>query len=247
MKKVVLLCVGLSLACSTGACLKTRAQLKDDDDSGSMPNQPEAVKPQGGYVVDELKSEITRLTGRVEDLEHQLKEARESAQEKDKGPNPKDLEKRIGELENAQANMLETIQKMEKNSQSRGGGEGAFEKAKASFKEKDYEGAINHLNVYLRDSDADKAEEATFLRGEAYYSLKQYKKAIVDYSKFPEKYNKSKLLPEALWRIGQSFDNLGMKDDASAFYQELIEKFPKNSRADAARRKLGHKGGRKSR
>jgi len=76
------------------------------------------------------------------------------------------------------------------------------------------------------------------MRAEAYYQLKQYKKAIVDYSKFPEKFTTSKKMPVALLKIGQSFDALGMRDDAKSFYQELIEKFPKSQEAKKARSKL---------
>jgi TolA-binding protein len=58
------------LALSMTGCLKTRAQLREDAEDGSRPAAPiQEVKPQGQYVVDELKSEITRLEGRVEDLE----------------------------------------------------------------------------------------------------------------------------------------------------------------------------------
>src|SRR2546430_4072231 len=47
------------------------------------------------------------------------------------------------------------------------------------------------FSTYLKSPAAKKAEEATFLRGESYYKLKQYKKAIVDYSKLTEKYTRS--------------------------------------------------------
>ena len=45
-------------------------------------------------------------------------------------------------------------------------------------------------------------------------------------------------MPVALLRIGQSFDALGMKDDARGFYQELAEKFPKSTEARKIRARL---------
>ncbi|MCC7441770.1 MAG: tetratricopeptide repeat protein [Bdellovibrionales bacterium] len=242
MKRLLALSLVLLFSLPLSGCLKTRSQLREDDPmAAGIPNQPEPVRDRGGYVVDELKSEITRLTGRIEDMERELKDQQEANEERGKGPDAEDLEKRIVELENAQAAMLEAIRKIEKSAPPPDAGD-SFEKAKDAYRSKDYEGAINHLNVYLRNSGAKNAEEATFLRGESYFSLKQYKKAIIDYSKFPEKFNRSRLLPEALWKIGQCFDSLGMREDAQAFYQELVDKFPKSGRTDQARRKLGGGG-----
>jgi len=61
--------VTLTLIILTGstACLKTRSQLREDE---SAPQSVQAVEPKGGYAVDELKQEIVRLTGRIEELEH---------------------------------------------------------------------------------------------------------------------------------------------------------------------------------
>ena len=93
------------------------------------------------------------------------------------------------------------------------------------------------MNTYLKNTKAKQHEEATFIRAESYYSLAQYKKAIVDYSKFPEKFTKSKRMPLALYKIGLSFEHLGMKEDAKGFYQELVEKFPKSPEGVKARAK----------
>ncbi|MGZ3697637.1 MAG: tetratricopeptide repeat protein, partial [Bdellovibrionota bacterium] len=108
---------------------------------------------------------------------------------------------------------------------------------RAQFKAGNFSAAIETLTAYLKTAKKGKTEEATFLRAESYYKLKQYKKAIVDYSKFPEKYTHSKNMPQVLYKIGLCFDNLGMRDDAKGFYQELIEKFPKSPEAKKARPK----------
>src|SRR4051794_1625985 len=64
-------------------CLKTRAQLRgesSEDREYSRPvpaGEPQPVQPQGQYVIEELKNELTQINGRVEDLEHAQKEAEE--------------------------------------------------------------------------------------------------------------------------------------------------------------------------
>jgi len=231
---------GLALAMLATGCLKTRAQLKDDDDRDAgkpMPAQVQDVEPKGQYVIDEMKAEITRLTGRIEDLERNLKQDEKKAT----GANReeiKKLETRLIELEQAQAAMLEAIKKLEQSAATQADPSEHLEKGKAQFKSENYEGAIESLNAYLKSPKAKKVEDATFLRAEAYYKAKQYKKAIVDYSKFPEKFTKSDYMPVALYKIGLSFDALNMHEDAKGFYQELIEKFPKSPEAKKARKKV---------
>lgn len=49
------------------------------------------------------------------------------------------------------------------------------------------------------------------------------------------------MMPKALLRIGQSFDLMGSKEDATAFYEQLVDEFPKSSEAKEAKRKLARK------
>jgi TolA-binding protein len=219
-------------------CLKTRAQLSGEPADEANANRPvpaqiQEVQPQGQYVIDEVKSEITRLNGRIEDLERGHKSGETASAD------IKKLEGRIAELETAQAQMIEAIKKMQEAPAAAPTAEAgdAFEKAKKQFESQDLEGAIQNLNLYLKNPKAKHAEDAVFLRGESHFQSKEFKKAIVDFSKFPEKYTKSKRMPHALMRIGQSFDALGMKEDAKGFYAELYEKFPKSPEAKRARGK----------
>lgn len=225
---------------TTSSCLKTRAQLKEngsdpDEQLASQPTpiQIKEVQPHGQYVLDEIKSEITRLTGRIEDLERNNQDQKSSNPIEDL----KKIETRIVELEQAQASMLEAIQKLQ-SSGTLTDSVGSFEKGKNLFLSKNYEGAIEAFSQYLKNSKSKHAEEAMYLRAESYYQIKQYKKAIIDFSKFPEKYHHSKKLPSALYRIGLSFESLGMREDAKGFYQELVDKFPKSSEARNAHSKL---------
>lgn len=236
------LAIALTATSLTG-CLKTRAQLKDDPDdrevaSKPVPAQVQDVQPKGEYVIDEIKSEITRLTGRVEDLERTAHQQQKAANDPKEKEEVQQLHRRIEELERAQAEMLEALKKLQTSAPAAAENTDAFEKGKASLKAGNLEAAVESFTSYLKYPKAKNAEEATFLRGEAYFGLKQHKKAIIDFSKFPEKFTKSKRLPAALLKIGQSFEALGMKEDAKGFYQELVDKFPKAPEAKKAKAKL---------
>ncbi len=233
----------LALCFTSTGCLKSRYSLKGDDDDApaapkSMQAKVEAVQPAGGYEIEELKSEITRLAGRIEDLERDKRNesGKVNASTREE---LKKLESRIAELEQAQVNMIEAIKKIQETPPPPPADtESYLDKGKSLYEAGKFEGAIDAFTNYLKGSKPKKAEQATFLRAESFYKLKQYKKAIVDYSKFPEKYIKSSFMPQALYKIGLSFDNLGMNEDAKGFYQEVVEKFPKSAEGKKARAKL---------
>lgn len=233
----------LSLALTCTACLKTRAQIREDggaaesaaptESGNAVPAQIQDVQPQGQYVIDEIKGEMTRLMGRIEDLERSQKQSQDPSRAADF----KKLETRVNELEQAQSQMLEAIKKLQDTSAAPDSAE-LFERGKNQIESENYEAAVDSFTNYLKVPKAKHQEEATFLRGEAHFHLKNYKKAIVDYSKFTEKYTKSKHAPVALLKIAQSFEALGMTDDAKGFYQELADKFPKSTEGKKARAKL---------
>ena len=244
MKKSTLVITFAGLLFVNTSCLKTRAQLKDE----AEPEKPahlsptpvrDMATPHGEYAVDEIKSEITRLTGRIEDLERSKREESSNAKNAMKEDLSK-METRIQELEKAQAAMIIEIKKLQSGSSSGHSTSSAdhFKKAKALFNDEKYEEAIDHLTEYLKGTGLKNAEEATLMRAESYFNIKNYKKAIVDYSKFPENFKKSKHIPAAVLKIAQSFEALKMKEEAKNFYSEIVEKYPKSPEAKKAKAKL---------
>ena len=213
------------------ACLKTRAHVRTDSPD-EAPKSSELLASQA-EAIDELKTELARLTGRLEELERAQGQA-----SKNEGAVQleavKKLETRLNELEQAQIETLENLKKVQTSSPA-ADPVSWLEQGMSRLISGDLEGAAEALSEYLKSSKPRQAEEATFLRGEAYFGLKQYKKAIIDFSKFPERFQKSRKMPEALYKIGLSFDALGMREDARNFFQELIEKFPKTAEAKKAK------------
>jgi tol-pal system protein YbgF len=237
MKKVYLATLILPLMLT--ACLKTRAQLRDDrpeevEETKTMPAHPVAeVQSEGRYAVEEIKSELTRLVGRVEDLERSNKEQ----QAKGTSGDLKKLEDKVTALSEKLAQVSDSMTKLSESPALMDPDE-VYGRGKSQYESEDYGNAAETLGAYLKLPKGKHAEEATFLRAESYFKLKQYKKAIVDYSKFPEKYNRSVRMPQALLKIGQAFEALGMKDDAKGFFQELIEKYPKSAEAKKVRKRV---------
>ncbi len=244
-------------------CLKTRAQLRGEsvaDHQGDSTGEggerlttrvlasegpPQDVKPHGEYVIEELKDEFTRLQGRIEDLERQEKDFERAPSREQSGDLFRRLEARISQLEKGQQaiqdilhELRESVPQSHEALVARQETSDLFTESKNLFAEKKYQEAADQLGKYQKLPKAKNLEEAAFLRGESFFRLKQFKKAVVEYSKFPEKYTRSAHCPEALFKIGLSFDAMGMKEDAKGFYQELVEKFPKSILAKSARKRL---------
>ncbi len=237
MKKIPIFVILVCFTFLFSSCLKTRAQLREDSNdregASSAPAQPvQDVQPQGQYVIDEIKDEITRIEGKLEDLQRLSSQGNPAEKEE-----LKKLDARMVQLEQTQAGLVETIKKLQETPAAVDPNE-LFKKAKSYFDDGEYDAAAESFGSYLKTPKVKKLEEAIFLRGEAYFNLKEHKKAIIEYSKFPEKFPHSVRMPDALYKIGLCFDALGMKDDAKGFYQELIEKFPKSAEAKKARKKV---------
>lgn len=226
----------------TSSCLKTRAHLRDYSPEENRPvpvRSIQEVNPKDGYALDELKLEMTRLTGRVEDLERSQRDLVEKMNTVD-GDLFKKLDSRLQVLEQAEADQATRAKEMESKLEgaiSASNPEQVFKKAQTQFHDSNYEGAVETITTYLSLHKIKKPEDATFMKAQSLYKLKRYKKAIVEYSKFPEKYTRSNHMPEALYKIGLSFEALGMKEDARGFFQELVEKYPKSAEAKKAWKK----------
>ncbi len=186
-----------------------------------------AANQQGSYQVDELRAQVAELTGKVEELQHDqgVKDAAHSEETKLLQAKIEILEKKL------KANEGPALPE----------GKDSFEAGKDAYFSGHYAEAVEFLDAYLKTENPKSLEEATYIRGESHFQLKNYKKAIVDFSTFPEKFQKSSYHPKALLRISESFEQMGRKEDAKAFYSDLVEKFPKTAEGKLAKKRLNKK------
>lgn len=85
---------------------------------------------------------------------------------------------------------------------------------------------------------ASGAPKTLFDVGEEQYAKHDWKKAILSYQKFRDTNAKSKKYPEATYKIGACFQELGMKDEAKTFFDDVIAKFPNSVEAKKAKIRL---------
>jgi TolA-binding protein len=83
----------------------------------------------------------------------------------------------------------------------------------------------------------DRSPEAQILIGDSYFAEKDYRTAIVEYGRVRDTWPKSKQLPDALYKLGLSFLELGARDEAKVFLGEAA-KYSGQDAGKKARAKL---------
>lgn len=130
-----------------------------------------------------------------------------------------------------------------------------YDFAKKLYDDKKYAEAAEAFDLFLQRhaDDAKLADNAAFWKGEAYYAHagtladkkqkeKVLKQAILAYQRVLET-PKSEKSDGALLKIGQAFEQLGFKDEARVFYEELTTKHPKSPLVGEANKRLKALGG----
>jgi TolA-binding protein len=173
--------------------------------------------------VDERDELIRALNGRVESLENQIQQLHKEKDSSQATMNP-DSQK-IALLQDALGKMELQLQKLE--------GEKEHTPSKKS--------SDANLNLKkestVTPSVSDKKQNA-YVAAEELFQKKEWKKAILSFQSFVEESPKNKLVPEAKYKIGVCFQELGLKDEASAFYEEVLAQYPKSESGKKAKIRL---------
>jgi TolA-binding protein len=186
------------------------------------------LKPEvSDYGTEELRAELARVAGLAEELRHE-KETNESRSSEEL----KKANERIAALEKQLKDLTPEVPKLPE-------GKSPFQAGKDAYLSGNLDEAVHFLTESLAASETGReAEEALYLRGETQFKKQQYNKAIVDFSRITEKFPKSTYHSKSLLRIAESFEALGRKEEARAFYSELLEKFPKTAEGMIAKKRL---------
>lgn len=232
MKRYLLPLCGL-LLCQVGCLsqLKTRADVQAQgarsvsqpvSESQQTPVADSVVssEPLAGpkYKTEERDEQLRTLYGRIEEAEHK---AQESSQDLIKFEESRRIEK---EQYEAKIKIYEE----------------AVKKLEAEIVTLKSAPAVENASE-SKTSSAGKGSARTredFYRGEDAFKKKKWKDAIVFYQKYREEFPKGKLYPDATYKIGICFTELGLKDESKAFFEEVKGKFPKSALAKKASEKL---------
>ncbi|MFM6930123.1 MAG: tetratricopeptide repeat protein [Bdellovibrio sp.] len=204
-------------------CLQTRNDVRDNESRQVMAQQ-----------VTTMQRATADTGNRFSDIEEQIR----------------NLNGRVDIVENKQDN--NSLQKDLKNSQEQNA---ALSKKVDILQESltKMESMVFQLNTQVNALNASRAAEAAErtaekaakqVRKDAYEAAQEFftkndwKQAILNYQKYRDENPKGGHFADSTYKIGVSFQELGMKDEAKTFYDEVVSKFPKSEEARRAKIRL---------
>jgi TolA-binding protein len=168
---------------------------------------------------EEAEDQIRFLNGRVEALENQISQTKQ-------------------ESEFVKKSSSETIQSQTQKMS-------IFQEAltKMELEQDKMRSEMQALKSALQSDSAQVAMPAlpsknTFETAEAFFAKKDFRQAILEYQKYREKFPKGKNVAVATYKMGICFQELGLKEDAKSFYEEVISKSPKSDEAKKSKIRL---------
>ncbi|AGH96283.1 tetratricopeptide repeat protein [Pseudobdellovibrio exovorus] len=222
------------------SCLKTRSELSGQDQEylygqKHADNQLAQIQStniqreqavQTTAVLDDKDELIRTLNGRVEVLENQLSTL---IQEKENAAPSEDAQK-VTLLQEAVAKMELQIQKLE------------HELSSTTVIAKPEDKALDDITKPKADESAETVVEPkkkdSYEVAKDHFARKEWKKAILNFQKYTDESPKGKNIADAKYRIGVSFQELGMKEEAMAFYEEVVANYSKTEAGKSARSRL---------
>lgn len=207
----------LLMGCET---LMTRRDVRDVEQKRQIQDQVVTQQQRTNADINnrlsDVDSDLRAMNGRIEVLENKVGQ---QSQDRDKNKNSFEQQQ---EEQNKKIQILqETVIKLQDQLNTLSAEMG---NAKSNQNE----------NV-----SSDKANKKDYLElAEERFKEKDWKRAILNYQKFRDANPHHKKFAEATLRIGASFHELGMKDEAKSFYDEVIAKFPNSLEAKKAKIRL---------
>ena len=107
------------------------------------------------------------------------------------------------------------------------------------FADGNYEAARTLLRKYLADAPkSDEASDAMFLIADSYFREKSYEEAILEYQNIIETWPASPKIPLCQLNQGLALMEIGKPNEASLFFESLIEAYPESPEAAEAKKHL---------
>ena len=217
---VVAACVGASAL--TGCMLETR---DDQDQKQVMQKQVQTLQKSTADVNQrfaEIDEDVRKANGRIEVDENSV---RRLDQKVDR--NAVALEARLRELQEKITAYRESIARLEQGMAEANAQIAALNEAMKRAAAVPRPVSSDHMSA----SDAFAAAEELFAK-------RDWKGAIPDYERYRKQSPTGAHWRDATYKIGLSFQELGMADDARAFYEELVSKAPGSAESKKARARL---------
>ncbi len=205
-------------------CLETRSGVKEVEEKQVLRKQVSTLQQSTADVTsrfNEIEDDLRKTNGRTEALDARMTQIKDRAEKNDFA-----LESKLKEQDAKFTAFREELTKMQTEINEV---RAANQALQAGLQAGASAGAVS----------SDKAAEKNpFDRGEAKFEAKAWRDAIFAYEEYRKANPKGKHFTTATYKIGVSFQELGMNDDAKLFYEETVSRSPKSKDADRAKTRL---------
>lgn len=227
-----------------------REQLKTEFETYSQELRKQSASLR--VMLEEMNEDIRILNGRLEEMEHALKQQQQDAADLESKREEK-LSRLTQQVEENTNSLNRTEQYLNLESSKKrtavvapaapakkpSSEDEVYRSAKEAFDQGDFDTARQEFQEFLkRYPNSKNADNAQFWIGEIYYREKWYEKAILEYQNVIENYPNGNKAPAALLKQGLAFSNIGDTANAKLILQELNRKYPKSNEARVAAEKL---------
>ena len=194
-----------------------------DNQNGNQGYKVSQLATKSQAITDDRDELIRGFNGRIESLENQI-----STLQKDKEANADHVAQvqKMQLLQDELVKMEAQIQKLE--------AEATATKVVVATVMSSSDGNASKTSAAKKGSVSSPAYDLA----QDHFAKKEWKKAILSYQKYVDENSKGKNTPDAKYKIGVCFQELGMKDEATAFYEEVIANYGKSESGKKAKIRL---------
>lgn len=210
---------------SLSACLRTRTEVKDTEQKQVMQQQVVTLQRTNADTnsrLADVDEQLRELSGKIEHVENKVSKMNPDNEKAIKG---------LIEMQNENVKKIallqEEVSKQETQIQSLNN---EIQNLKTI--------AANSLNNEKASAAAEASKKNNFQSAEDLFKQGEWKKAIIQYQKYRDENPKGKHLAESTYKMAVCFQELGMKDEAKAFYDEVNTKFPGSPESKKAKTRL---------
>lgn len=222
-KNTVKIIIGALILTTVGCVgLRTREEVNEMESSKQAQSQVSNLQKQKAEADNKvlvLQEELRALNGRLDMLERKSSEVGAAPT----GPSNTDVIEQMKIFEQQNAAMRAKIDELEAKLAT-------AHKAQATSAV----AAVEKTTPAPKEKEKDNYDAAEDL-----FNKKEWKSAILSYQSYRDTNPKGKNYADATYKIGVSFQELKMKDEAKVFFEEVVQKYPKSPAARKAKFRLG--------
>ncbi len=227
---------------------KQRVQLaKMTEEVGTLSKAARRNDADLGVQLDEMMQDVARMKGRVETFSERvstLEQAASKVQEEVEVRFQGLAEKQKIDAANSEEEKARAIEEAKQRERLMQDPAQALKEAKALLDAKQPAEArklLREIDIRYKDDKSfarNHGAKTQYYIGETYFAEENFQQAAAVYNNVRKKFGRSKIVPDALLRLGQCFEKLNLPEDAKLFYQTVKQKYRRSKAAKEARARL---------